>query len=345
MRTLVMLLALGLIPVFVFWQKHHYDTELRFDLGSAVERALQGPEFDDVKARLDGLDVTLTGVVADFDLRESAADRVDALPGARVRAIDNRIRVAPLLRFELPDAPGRIEGRLHSDDLEAVRAAVARRPRAQAPAIGVQGHPLVRILSRRQRALVVAGLDEFMVLPGPRSLSLEAGQLSLNGPLTLPILADLWERAGPGEELEELLYRARLYASVYHLPGHRPDTTLDEATLADIRDRLQGAMLPFAPDSATLDSGQTARLQRLADAVRMSAGRARFVIGGHVDAIQEDSIRAGMELGRRRAEVVRDALVGLGLAKDLFEVIEFGPTRLAGEPLGSKGRSVEVLLK
>lgn len=345
MRTLVILLALGLIPVFVYWQKHHYETELRFDLGTEVERALQGPEFDGVQARLDRLDVTLTGVVADFNLRESAADRVDALPGARVRAIDNRIRVTPLLRFDLPHAQGRIEGLLHSDDLEAVRAAVARRPRAQAPAIGVQGHPLVKLLPPRQRALMVAGLDEFMSLPGPRSLSLEAGQWNFDGPLTLPILADLWERAGPGEELEGLLYRARLYPSVYHLPGHRPDTTLDEATVAGIRDRLQGAMLPFAPDSVALDSGQNDVLQRLADAVRLSAGRARFVIGGHVDATRDGSIRAGMELGRRRAEVVRDALVGLGLAKGLFDVIEFGPTRLAGEPLGSKGRRVEVLLK
>ncbi len=345
MRLLVILLAVSLVPPFVAWQKHHYDTDLRSDVQAAVERALNAPGFHAVQARLDHLDVTLSGTVADFALRNQAAARVDALPGARVRTVDNRIRVTPTLTYQRDQGPGEIHGRLHSNDRMALRTLVDRLPIPEAPALHVQGHPSIQPLQPRQRRLVLASLAEFMPLSGPRALSIDGEQVELRGAVTLELLAQLWEQAGPGSDLEQLLYRVPLYPSVYHLPGHRLESSLDSETLARIRELLAVNQPLFAADSAMLDAQQQPRLQGLAEAIRLAAGRARFVVGGHVDAGGTEGLMAGIELGRQRATAVQEALVELGLPADLIEVIDFGPTRLAGEPLGPTGRSVEILLK
>lgn len=345
MRVLVVLLALGLIPLFVGWQKHHYESDLHFDLATAVAGVLDDPEFGAVQARLEHLDVTLTGRVDDFALRSLAARRVDAVPGARVRTIDNRIRVVPLLDYQRGTGQDRVEGRLHSEDLKTLTLAIGRQPIPEPPEIGVQGHPLIEVLEPRQRRLLLGGVQDFMVLPGPRSLTFDGDRVELAGAATLEVLARLWEQAGAGPDVEQALYQTPLYASVYHLPGHRAETGLDDQTLDRIRTRLGDVRILFAADSAQLAEGQHDKLEHIAEAVRSTEGQARFVIGGHVDGTRSDGIQAGIELGRRRAEVVRAALVELGLADKLLEVVEFGPTRLAGEPQGTLGHSVEVLLK
>lgn len=345
MRALVILLALGLVPVFVVWQKHQYDTGLRFERIAEVDRVLNAPEFDDVRARVEHLDVTLSGTVSEFDLRRLAEARVDALDGVRVRAVDNRIRITPVLSYRRDATGTRIDGRLHSEDLKTLETVIARQPDPRAPVIEVRGYPLVKVLEPRQRRLLLAAATDFMSLPGPRSLALSGDQVVLQGSATLALLARLWEQAGRGADLEQYLYRARLYPSVYHLPGYRAETGLDEATQDRIRERLAGAQPVFPNGAVTLGPGERDKIERLADAVRLSGGRARFVIGGHVDPGHAEGIQAGIELGHARAEAVRRALTGRGLADDLFEVIDFGPTRLAGEPEAPGGGRVEVLLK
>ncbi|NJC32659.1 OOP family OmpA-OmpF porin [Sphingomonas jejuensis] len=78
------------------------------------------------------------------------------------------------------------------------------------------------------------------------------------------------------------------------------------------------------PDGVALDDAGRAALDRIVASEALAAG-GTVTIGGHSDTRGDDD--ANLDVSRRRAEAVRDALVERGVAADRITIIAFGETR------------------
>ncbi len=79
----------------------------------------------------------------------------------------------------------------------------------------------------------------------------------------------------------------------------------------------------FAAGSARLSETAKRILDRQA-AMLISAGRLKVSIEGFVDKGEADSKRAAIELGKRRAQAVKDYLVSKGITADLIRADGYG---------------------
>jgi outer membrane protein OmpA-like peptidoglycan-associated protein len=125
----------------------------------------------------------------------------------------------------------------------------------------------------------------------------------------------------------------------------------DLAKIAQLREEDRGMVIAlpgdllFATDQAVLLSSAQLKLSRVADALRDSSER--LIIEGHTDSRGADSYN--MDLSRRRAEAVRDYLVGRGVAADRISVMAYGKNRPIADNMSAEGRAnnrrVEIVLE
>ena len=83
-------------------------------------------------------------------------------------------------------------------------------------------------------------------------------------------------------------------------------------------------MVFFDYDESDVRDDAAAVLRRKVDILRASP-QVRIRIEGHAD--ERGSTEYNLALGNRRAEAVRQFLVGFGLAQDRFEIVSFGEGR------------------
>ncbi|MCW5655700.1 OmpA family protein [Hydrogenophaga sp.] len=93
----------------------------------------------------------------------------------------------------------------------------------------------------------------------------------------------------------------------------------------------------FATGKSDLASGA---LDALADAIKAAQGGKKLVISGFHDATGDPAFNA--ELAKQRAFVVRDALVGAGVAEAVLELRK--PEQTTGSGNNAEARRVEVVI-
>jgi len=99
--------------------------------------------------------------------------------------------------------------------------------------------------------------------------------------------------------------------------------------------------LQFGSGSTELLGSDLSRVRTLAAAMLAASGDKRIRIEGHTDAV--GSRQSNLELSRRRAQSVADAMIAAGGASDRIEVVGFGPDK----PISANGREnrrVEAVL-
>ena len=106
-----------------------------------------------------------------------------------------------------------------------------------------------------------------------------------------------------------------------------------ERRIAAARATLE-EMVFFDYDMSAIRDGDAAILRRKVDILRASP-QVRLRIEGHAD--ERGSTEYNLALGNRRAEAVRQFLVGFGLAADRFEIVSVGE----GRPL-AQGQTEEA---
>lgn len=93
--------------------------------------------------------------------------------------------------------------------------------------------------------------------------------------------------------------------------------------IAEARTTLE-AMVFFDYDMSEIRADAQTALRAKADILRASP-QVQLRIEGHAD--ERGSTEYNMALGNRRAEAIRTALVGFGLAANRFEIVSFGEGR------------------
>jgi outer membrane protein OmpA-like peptidoglycan-associated protein len=119
MRVTLILLSLALIPVFTYWLRVDYA---RNGLPSLLRKAstqLAAAGIEGVTVNLSYLDASLTGFLTDPDSRNRAEQIVERLPGVRVPAGNNLIRVAAALSYKLDGGSIQVRGWLPSTETKS----------------------------------------------------------------------------------------------------------------------------------------------------------------------------------------------------------------------------------
>ncbi|MBU0501137.1 MAG: OmpA family protein [Gammaproteobacteria bacterium] len=343
MKWLIPLIGIVLIPFFVAWEKSHFDNNLYPQLQSDVLDSLEDPRFGRVTMSLDRLDASLGGQVDDLDTREAARASVDALPGVRALERNNHIKVFP--RMELSRRGDKLQssGLLSPED----RGMVGQWSLSGLDAAGLTDNALVAGLTEKQRGFLSGLADEFFALPGDRSLLMDKEGIRLSGDVTLPLLIG-WEKVSEGWfDHKASLANLKLYPSLFHFPGYRKQTLVDQGLAQALGERLLAAPIYFSLGSAEIEAAENEKVLQLAEVINQSDPSARFIVGGHTDA--SGTLDANMVLGGARSRNLVNALVAAGVAAGRLEVVSFGPSQLAGDNETEEGRRrsrrVEILIK
>ncbi len=112
-------------------------------------------------------------------------------------------------------------------------------------------------------------------------------------------------------------------AEAARLAAERAAAAERERRVAAARATLE-AMVFFDYDMSAIRDDAAAVLRQKVDILRASP-QVRLRIEGHAD--ERGSTEYNLALGNRRAEAVRQFLVGFGLAQDRFEIVSFGEGR------------------
>ncbi|MCF7853272.1 MAG: OmpA family protein [Candidatus Pacebacteria bacterium] len=133
-------------------------------------------------------------------------------------------------------------------------------------------------------------------------------------------------------------------------PGEWQDLTAPVATehqaAAAQEKRWEGVAVYFAYDRATIGASQRPKIETLADYLKEHPNY-YVVVEGHCDERGSDEYNRA--LGERRALVVRDYLVNLGIAEDRIDTVSYGEEQPAVpdatmEKQHAQNRRVEFLI-
>lgn len=109
---------------------------------------------------------------------------------------------------------------------------------------------------------------------------------------------------------------------------------------------LSGSVL-FPSNESTLLPGAMVKLNEVADALIKGNPDSNIVVEGHTDS--QGKRDYNMELGKKRADAVRDQLVSRGVAADRIKSVGIGPDRPVAENTTAEGRAnnrrVEIIVE
>lgn len=308
MKALPPLLALLLLPLFIYWADWHYHQQLGPELLGQARARLAAPEFAEVRVSLDYLNARLEGRVA-APLQSFNAERlVAAIPGLRIADGDNQLRVAGSLTLARQNGWPLALGLLPETQRE-VMAGLAKR--LDLITKDLSFHPQVEGALPLAQARLADLLESFFAVPGNRFVEFTADRIHLRGNAT-PAQRRQWaaslEQIAPGDQLDlELM----LYPSVYHLPGYAVQSPLPSEQVL----RLQRELRRLQMDASRPLEDQ---LPPVLSSLRGAPVEAVFVIGGHPTMASMAS-----DLPRQWAERVRDALLAADIEAGRVQLVEF----------------------
>lgn len=221
MRFFLIIAALVTLLVLTLLQRQYFLTTLQVPLRAKVVAALDDPEFSGVEKtniKMNHLDVTLSGWVADPDVRRRAAERVAAVRGVRCREDDNHLMVPAHVAMVLKGEKAALSGWLHDSIIlrDMVQWLQRNRPGLEVDTTSMQ---LSKYVSRVDSPLATDG--------SPLSPVLSEAANIIRIPASLRILksGEIIQASGalPGAELRDAVIQAVI--------GSKIETKLDARQL------------------------------------------------------------------------------------------------------------------
>lgn len=257
------------------------------------------------------------------------------------RAAWAAIEVPASLRIVVQGSKPVVSGFLPSSALtEAVAAAV----RGSKTDTAVDAHRLksgvyVRSSKFADRETLPAFLRGFLGSPQPGDFEADENSVHVSGHVT-PAMQQEWmpllEKLANGGTLKT---EFKVFPSVFHFPGYKPESMIPPDALAVLRDVLNATVIGFDPGVATTAAAELPKLTAAAAAIQAAGPEVRIIVGGHVDATGDPKTNETM--ARRRAESVVAELAGRNVPPHCLEVAVFAA--VPGD--ADRSRRVELLVK
>lgn len=288
---------------------------------------------------VDTADIQLSPHTARVETPGSAGDLVPPELAAAWRAI----RLRPSLKIERANGSLRVSGALPSAKLRdaVLAAALGARTDDAVDTSGLRAGPSVVSAPFTHESLLPEFLHSFFSPPGDSSFDADARGIRLHSHAT-PELEREWNMllaklAHDGPVTMEL----RVLASVYHLPGYRPESRLSPDALQTLRAALATTSVHFGYAVHSVSQEELPRMVAAAQAILAAGPGARIIVGAHLDWVGEP--RLNDDSARRRVEAVMGELKSRGVPAAQLEPAVFSVA--PGPDGGDQGRSVELLVK
>jgi len=344
-KIITILIAIIMLPVFMWLINKHYHTYEKYNLLQRANSILAQSGFSNANASLNYLDATLTGTVNNLKEKEVAQKLVDALDGIRVRPEDNKLKIHGWLNIKRSlnnkiTLSGLLPGNLNSHLIFDYFTAAADKQQLQfEPDVLAPG--LFELADSDKLVKLLFESD------GARELNLKKDTLTITGDTTRDTQSS-W-RQFINNSLADIKheFNTELYPSVYHLPGYRIESDLGKSQAKTLAARLKAHTIYFASGSAKIDKNEIDKINLLAQIINETDNSIKFVLGGHTDASGDASLN--IRLGKERAQSVLDKLKAQKVTAERIELVSFGATQVidktASEEHKRLSRRVEILLK
>lgn len=183
-------------------------------------------------------------------------------------------------------------------------------------------------------------LEKFFSGQGARTLRVEGNRLRLSGQVVASETASLQPllTALGGEIKTE--QRFQVFPSVWHMPGYKPVSLIDEGVLISLRKELEQNVVFFLPGEIEVIDTEFGKLDRIAEAVMAAGPDVRLMVGGCPETkgdFAENAISAA-----QRAEAVVAALKERGVLPEVLQAVAFEP---APGAYAAQARGVECFVK
>lgn len=316
MKGFIGLALLLLVPATAYVQVQHFEHRLQPGLQARVLEVMESEGVEQPEVQMEFLDATLLGRVESEERRREVADRVNALPGVRVRSGGNRIGTLGWLRL------AREEGAFLVDGLV---------PSAFTPVLPeeIEQSGWIDRLSRRETADLPSGIDrwneflaEYFEEPGDRSVELRPQGLRLAGDATSSMRLDWLAGASGVVDKERVSEEFTLHPSRYHLPGYAPASLPAGEDLDRLRAALAQGTIQFRRGSKAVPEAEREKIAAVAAAIGAAGPDGRYLVGGHPQ--QEGNATGNAQLARARADGIAGLLEEAGVDPDQLEVVGFG---------------------
>ncbi|MEM7082725.1 MAG: OmpA family protein [Pseudomonadota bacterium] len=330
--TLYCLVAVALLAALAVLCVRHHVPLIADDLSTRARLALNDADLSAITiARVDGLNVVLTGTVPDTATRDRALAVVNDVRG--VYAAIDALDVTPAT------VSGPLQFSALADRQQVTLTGMIRDNATRATIVGAAR----RVFTERQvidQLTVVPSIPEAW-LPVMRELLDELAQFS-SGKLDIrgTHLSLVGSVASPARHASA---RSRLERVAGDAFSHR----LDVAVLAPTREfidncqaslnaKLNRAAIGFTSGSATLSVDSHPLLEELAEIVAGCDGLV-VEIQGHTDANGDDQIN--LRLSQQRAEAVRQHLIDEGVSAESLAARGFGESQPRADNQTLDGRA------
>jgi hypothetical protein len=336
LKVLPILLAIMLLPAFVWWSNLHYQQNLHPLLTQAAREALAAPEFSQVRVSIDYLDAHLDGKVATPLLRFDAERLVDQVPGLTVLRGDNRLIVPAQLSISRQQGQLAAAGLLPRGSEDGLGQLLADPGQVITDEVAYHAHASSPI--ELDNPLLGALVTSFFAVAGDRGFRFDGTRVQLWGDATRA-MGDEWSTAigaiFPGLEFESNL---NLYPSRYQLPDYRPVAKLPPDLYLSLSRSLQESPICFADEGVELAQEEGKRLAKLAERLSEASPALPLAIGGYSGASGD------AETALERAEKVKAALIKAGMESEQLEIHPFDADASLPTPQRNRDNCVEIVI-
>lgn len=309
MKKYVFLAALLLVPSMAYFQKMRFESELQQELLAGIRADLEAEGVEGAEVRMDWLDATIEGVVADESVRVGVPLKVAARPGVRLAAGGNRLKVRGWQRVDRECGGWKAVGLLPNSFMLASRgggaegwdSGVRREEWVEAPIDAREWDEFLR---------------EYFEEPGNRWVELRAGTLSMGGEATLGLRADWLSMASGVVPKENVTGEFTIQRSIRHFAGYLPEGVTDWDRLRDLRAKLVAATVDFEAGTVAVSDAGKEKVADLAALILEAQAGIVFRIEGSPRGGEEE----GEPLGMRRAKEVATLLHGYGVEEGRLEM-------------------------
>ncbi len=301
------LVALALLSVFCI---RHHGPLIAEDLKTRSRLALNEADLSGVEiSRVDGLDVILTGEVANSGIRERAVSIVSGVHG--VHSVVDEMTTQPVRQLAVPT--GRHQFSAMATQSEVELTGMVRDAEMRASIVGAARRAFGerRVIDRlevvasvpAQWTPVLRDLLEQLAGFSSGKLDIRGTHLSLAGSVNSRQRKDI-------AEVELSRVAADVFTSRLDVAVLAPADEVIQNCQSTINARLESASVEFNSGSATISVDSYPLLEDLADIISSCEGTA-VEIQGHTDS--DGSEQGNLALSDRRAQAVLQYLVEEGI--------------------------------
>lgn len=258
----------------------------------------------------------------------------------------DHLRIPAELKVDFKDGTLRLTGMLPSGGLkeEIIAALAGDSGAAEIDPSTLVASPHVKAAPFAKKQALAAFLASFFAAPPPRSFEIkDQGRPKLTGIATRRLESEWLTLLRPVTGAAKVDSQLVLLPSLYHQPAYKPQSPLDPAMLAQLRDVLHGMTISFEAGTTAVPALDQTKLAALAPSLLVAGPALGLIIGGHPDPLG-DAARES-EMAKKRAEAVLSFLIEQGVPSTDITAVAFEPVPPGSPAAPAAPRSVEIIIK